>query len=438
MRISYKSVGFGFALLSLIAITWQHYGMTRVLHIDRSWPHFKAVDDRPLGGGTEARLIVSEEGVLLTCDLTLDYEHAFCEIAIDMDADGLSGIDMRVYDTMVIAADYSHPGVDRMRVMIRNFNPAYSKAEAYESLKVNEIDFRPSQHPVLEVPLSHFQVASWWRRITPLSVEHNAPEFSHVTQLNVGTGGAVVPGRYSILLKYLEFRGKWIDAVTLYRGLLIGWLIFALLALLWELHQYRQRLKASQQRETELKSMNRSLKLQNERFEKLASRDALTGVYNRAGIRDLFLDHVHNARMRQTPLAAIFIDIDHFKIINDTHGHQLGDQVLTEFAQLLASRVREDDLFARWGGEEFLLLCPDTTLDAAHHFAEQLRRLVASQHWCHDITMSASFGVTEFNNEDVAHFIDRADTALYKAKAEGRNRVVTLTAESRERLRYAV
>ncbi len=432
MRISYKIVGFGFAAFSLIAIVWQHYGMTRVLRIDSSWAHFQAIDDSCLGAGTQSHFEVTDRGVLLTCDLTLDYQYPFCELAIYFPEQGFSGRDLTGYHTMVAALEYTSPGSDRMRIMLRNYSPLYSVENDYSTLKVNEIEYKPSSHPVLEIPLNHFQVASWWRHAMALSIDHIAPEFSGVTQIDLSTGGHLVPGRYTILLKYLEFRGKWIDAVTLYRGLLGMGLLLALIALLWELQQYRRRLHASHHRENELRSMNHLLELQSEKFEKLASHDPLTGVRNRAGIRDTFLVHIRNARQREQPLAAIFIDIDHFKVINDTGGHQLGDEILTEFANLIVKHIRDKDLFARWGGEEFLLLCPNTSLDDAHNLAEKLRILVVNHRWSEGLKLSASFGVTEFKDEEVALFIGRADTALYRAKAEGRNRVVTLAANTRK------
>ena len=433
MRISYKSVGFAFALISLVAIVWQHFGMTRVLRVDRSWPYFQAIDDRDQGGGSVATLTMTDEGALVTCDLTLDYQYAFCELGIYFHSDGLSGIDLTGYQTMVLAVEYDHPGVDRMRVMARNFNPVYSVRGDFTTLKVNEIDFRPSKYRELAIPLEHFQVASWWRHVMSLPVEYIAPEFSSTVQVDLSTGGEVVPGRYSILLKYLEFRGKWIDAKVLYRGLLLGWLVFVLLALIWEVQQYRKRLRQSQQRESELKALNHLLELQSEKLEKLATHDALTGVRNRAGIRDLFLEHIRDARYRGKPLAAIFIDIDHFKLVNDTYGHQLADKMLVQFAQLMANNIREEDLFARWGGEEFLLLCPDTTLQDASKLAEKLRELIVECKWPHGANMSASFGVTDFageKGEEVAAFIGRADRALYEAKAAGRNTVIARSSET--------
>lgn len=428
MQINYKTVGFAFALISLVAIVWQHFGMTRVLRIDKDWPHgFNAIDDSGMGGGTRSSLTVTEEGVLLTCDLSLDYQWPYCEIAVPLSADGTTPVDLSIYEELKISLAYRDPGVDRVRVMARNFNPGYSTPGDFDTYKVNEIDYRPSSHPVLQLPLQAFQVASWWRHAMSLPVDYIGPEFSGVVQFDVSTGGQVVAGRYEILLHYLELRGKWISAVTLYRALLVAWLTLALLAALWELKQHRQRLRESQQRETELRALNHLLELQSEKFEKMASHDTLTGVRNRAGIRDPFLEHIRDARYRGRPLAAVFIDIDHFKQINDTHGHQVGDQILVDFARLVAANIREKDLFARWGGEEFLLLCPGTPVDAAIRLAEELRKLIEAHHWPRGAHVSASFGVTEFcgeKGEEVGMFISRADRALYEAKAAGRNRVV--------------
>jgi len=120
------------------------------------------------------------------------------------------------------------------------------------------------------------------------------------------------------------------------------------------------------------------------------------------------------------------MDIDHFKKINDTYGHTIGDYVLAEVSQIVKTHIRGNDLFARWGGEEFLLVCRNTQIEQARLVAEKIRLLIASYEFDHDINASASFGVATLRaNETLEQLFNAADKALYQAKNEGRNRVVT-------------
>ena len=112
--------------------------------------------------------------------------------------------------------------------------------------------------------------------------------------------------------------------------------------------------------------------------------------------------------------------------MNDTYGHNVGDQVLLAFAQTLSANTRTHDLLARWGGEEFVLACPDTTLDNASNLAEKLRRAIEISDWPKQLNITASFGVAQMlPQESPTDFIARADKALYVAKAQGRNCVRT-------------
>jgi diguanylate cyclase (GGDEF)-like protein len=125
----------------------------------------------------------------------------------------------------------------------------------------------------------------------------------------------------------------------------------------------------------------------------------------------------------QYPISVAIIDIDHFKRINDNHGHLVGDHVLYELAQLLQSQMRNDDLLARWGGEEFVVVLPNTTSADAIELTERLRRYIATQN-IQGMALTISVGVAQYTIKDSAYsLLGRADKALYLAKAQGRNRV---------------
>jgi diguanylate cyclase (GGDEF)-like protein len=160
--------------------------------------------------------------------------------------------------------------------------------------------------------------------------------------------------------------------------------------------------------------------------ERLAVIDELTGVYNRRAFFDLAQREFQRALRYQTPLAAIMIDLDNFKAVNDTRGHSAGDEVLATIAQRLQGGVRDLDVLGRYGGEEFVILAPQTGLAEACTVADRLRLLVASETVslaCGVIDVTASFGVAAIgaNDATLSSLLDRADKALYSAKAEGKN-----------------
>jgi two-component system cell cycle response regulator len=168
----------------------------------------------------------------------------------------------------------------------------------------------------------------------------------------------------------------------------------------------------------------------NARLEALALTDPLTDVLNRRALTERLTAELERARRYQSSVTLLMIDIDHFKRVNDTHGHLVGDDVLMEIASLLQSTVRSVDIVARYGGEEFVIVLPETTEDGAVHFAERIRERVELQDFrigdTASLRVTASVGVATFPSpgvDSVEDLFAYADRALYRAKAEGRNRV---------------
>lgn len=159
-------------------------------------------------------------------------------------------------------------------------------------------------------------------------------------------------------------------------------------------------------------------------LEQLSITDKLTSLYNRHKLDDVLKIELKRSERFGHSLSVIMIDIDHFKSVNDTYGHQIGDEVLIEIAQLLKTHSRETDIVGRWGGEEFLIICTNTDTDGVKYLANVLREKIEQHNFPVKEKKTASFGVTSYIKNDSSHdFILRADEALYKAKESGRNRV---------------
>ncbi len=162
-------------------------------------------------------------------------------------------------------------------------------------------------------------------------------------------------------------------------------------------------------------------------IERLSVTDKLTQLYNRTKIDELFLLELGKARRYGNVLSVVLLDLDHFKEVNDTYGHQAGDLVLRNLAETLRRNVRESDHVGRWGGEEFVILAPSTDLEQARALAEKLRVAIAGHDFAEVGHKTASFGVATWRDgDDEDSMTKRADECLYMAKGEGRNRVVAV------------
>jgi two-component system cell cycle response regulator len=167
----------------------------------------------------------------------------------------------------------------------------------------------------------------------------------------------------------------------------------------------------------------------------MAITDALTGLHNRRYMESHLATLAEQAATRGKPLALMILDIDFFKSINDNYGHDAGDDVLREFAVRVRKSIRGIDLACRYGGEEFVIVMPETDLHVAGMVAERLRRSIAGEPFAiHkgakriEVTISIGLTTLEQKGEAVADVLKRADTALYRAKHDGRNRVVSQAA----------
>ncbi|MEQ1668443.1 MAG: GGDEF domain-containing protein, partial [Sulfuriferula sp.] len=157
---------------------------------------------------------------------------------------------------------------------------------------------------------------------------------------------------------------------------------------------------------------------------KLVTTDALTGICNRRRFNEVIGAEISRANRYHKELGLLIFDIDHFKHINDQFGHQAGDQVLIQLSSLVAKSLRNTDVFARWGGEEFTVLVPSCGDACALRLAEKLRVIIENAEFPDIGKVTCSFGITTYRDQDNEEAIlKRADDALYRAKAAGRNRV---------------
>ncbi|MBF0214125.1 MAG: diguanylate cyclase [Magnetococcales bacterium] len=170
------------------------------------------------------------------------------------------------------------------------------------------------------------------------------------------------------------------------------------------------------------------LEKEKQQLEVQAFTDALTGTCNRARLQGVLNAELRRAHRHEIPLSIILCDIDHFKRINDQFGHQTGDDVLRQVAALMSANIRAEDILARWGGEEFMIVSPQNDLENMRQLAEKLRALIESGQFAAAGHITCSFGVAQRQaNDTIRELTERADRALYAAKNGGRNRVEIAT-----------
>jgi diguanylate cyclase (GGDEF)-like protein len=182
----------------------------------------------------------------------------------------------------------------------------------------------------------------------------------------------------------------------------------------WVLTRYNHKLNAAYE----------LLEKRTDELDRISHTDALTNIYNRLRLDETITNEVNRYKRYREEFSLIILDIDHFKQVNDKFGHPVGDRTLVELCSLIGHQLRSTDIFGRWGGEEFLIVCPATSKQEAVIIAEKLRQSVDNYHFEPVGHLTVSFGVTAIETGDgEKELVSRADKQLYRAKQEGRNRV---------------
>lgn len=380
----------------------------------------QAVNDFESNGNTKSILRATDSSWILDYEIRPGAPYPFASLILSPPAE-LAFLDLSQFDRIQVRIK-AEGAQGNTRIHLRNINPAYTVAEQLISLKYNEVQFDPRTTPYPAKFLwADFHVPAWWISMLKVPYWHARTEVNHVSRIEITTPeNTPLWTTGSIEFVSMEFQGKQISSTLFYQILLSIWVLVGLVGLAFRAIGYRRSLHTKELREKELLTINEALSIKSQEMETMAKRDALTGVLNRNGLREHLAAALEAGRTKGEPLSVIMCDIDFFKKVNDTQGHARGDEILKEVSQVFTKNTRLLDRVARWGGEEFLILAPQTNLQTAVFAAEKLRKLIAES----PSKVTCSFGVAEWRpGENLAELIHRADKALYRSKENGRNQV---------------
>ena len=417
-------------LLLLVVITvsvvqsFQLWGDQKRLVLTSEQFQYFATNDQQDGGESLSTLTTSNNQTQLNCELkSSDYLWPYCGLSIHLSGNASKGYDLSAYHTLEIELDYPRPldAEKSLRLYFRNYNPAYSSLEDEYTHKYNGITLNYDSDR-LSIPIKSFQVMTWWLVDNKIPIEFASPEYRNVTKFELATGSQSALGEHQINIKNITLIGRYIEGEALFLMLIVVWIIAAISLIMWEFRKHQRDIDRSQRRTAHLARLNQRLVSENIMFSELAHKDALTGIRNRHAVRG-WLDSCQK-KHATSMMSILFIDIDHFKPINDTFGHSVGDDVLREFAVILSEFITEPDIIVRWGGEEFVIFCVDKNSVVAVQEAEKIRQKVSSHLWVHGDPLTCSIGVSEVYTDNVYGAITQADNHLYHAKQAGRNCVV--------------
>ncbi|MBY7700183.1 GGDEF domain-containing protein [Vibrio harveyi] len=416
--------------ISLVAL-YSLLGDTRKLEVTPDKFNIHVTNDAIAGGLSESDIAYQNHSLTLNCDLKESkYAWPYCGISVYTDVkEATKGLDLSSYHTVRLKIRYEAAGDGQspsknLRLYLRNFNSAYSIPTDEYTIKYNGMQFSPSDFSeIIEIPIKNLQVMTWWLNDNDVAIEHSAPEFSNITRIDLATGAGAALGKHKIVIDKIEFEGAYVQQSTLLFVLLFSWMALGLAFSLHEMRKNKMAYNKAKKRHRHLEKVNNTLRAQNYEFAELAHRDALTGAMNRHAVQSWLEQQARQVRWGHDSFSILYMDLDKFKRVNDKYGHQMGDDILREFVMVISSSIQPEDRLVRWGGEEFVVFCPDTNVEQAVKKAELIRQNVESHLWVHGEPLTCSIGVAQMQNERVSETMARADEVLYLAKRNGRNRI---------------
>lgn len=397
-------------------LVWQRCGMNLNFVLDQHSPQLQVstVDDKVDNGTSVCSLDSTPDEWRLTYDVRPGGSWAYCGVRFSFrQNDSTPGIDLSRFDTLVVNLASMTGTNSSLQVQMKSMDTNIYRPGNDGSLKFqNMVLFSEHSGPSRNaMPLDRFVLPPWWVARNNVPVRFLNPDRHDVRQLEFLTSADVIRiGKGTVGIRSLELHGKWIDQQSLLRLLFAAWLVYVLGGLVFRIYRSLVSIRELRSQTTEL--------------QELAEHDPLTRLHNRRGLENRLNGLVNQSIDPTNPvLGVLMIDLDHFKTVNDTLGHDAGDQILLLLSKIIQDEMRPRNLAARWGGEEFILLFPGISEARLHPVAEKIRTRIEAELHYKDKRVTASIGIAHGRVADFETLTKQADEALYRAKEGGRNRV---------------
>lgn len=367
-------------------------------------------------GGNSRAYWTNEKAGEWVCELREGADTVICGVSMVFSTAPYDTMDLSGYTNVDIDIDYTGPA-SRIRVYARNHHILYSSRQNIEAAKFMSVILRTSDlHPTAQIKVSEFYVADWWKEQFNIPRELSQTDFRQIVSFGIDHAPPLAYGDHKYRLKRIVFKGDWLSSEHLYLGIIIIWMLLLGAEALSKIIYLGRHTTVDQERLNQLK-------LESQHLQKLSTTDVLTQLPNRAGTQQ----HINVILQEQPDLTGyslLVIDVDHFKRINDQRGHDVGDRVLRILAKRLKDNLIDSGFFARWGGEEFILIVQSSEIEHIEKLAEKLRAMVHVNSFEPDrpLKISVSIGCAiAQQGEAFAELFRRADEELYTAKKMGRN-----------------
>ncbi len=325
--------------------------------------------------------------------------------------------DWRWMESISITAHIEGKEKENFRLQLRNREEETYVANDILSRKYNEACLPLTNRRTTQtISLDQFYVPGWWTERVSVNRANTTPRFDNIEWIEFITANVPEQGECRVVIEEIKISGNWIPASLFYRSILCIWLGFGTLVAIGQIFRLQKQLSESA-------STKLSLQRQTAKLTELATLDPLTQLFNRRGIRPHTTLAMKELRQTGHAFSLIMFDIDNFKAINDLNGHSHGDKVLQHVALIVSETVTSNDPVARWGGEEFLVVCRNSKLSRARSLAEQIRQRIERE-----VEITCSFGVCELDADlEFGEALDMVDECLYQAKRSGKNCIKAAT-----------
>jgi|GEM_PF-4389162 len=384
------------------------------------------------GGNSSSEWKPDINAEAFSCTLREGINYPFCGMIFNFNfgkyQSQSDSIDLTQFDSIDVNLRASDK-VTAVRINIRNLNDLY-----YSINDINSTMFMSTMltsndlNKNISIDLNQFRVAQWWLEQYNVPRQHWSPSMDKIRTFAVEiTFENEYQIEHTVEIKNIAFVGKVINRANWYLTIMGLWGLYAFYYLINSTRKFIQQSKRDQALVEHLKKAHKILQDEHDTQKQNSLFDPLTKAYNRRGFEDKLtaIDALNLAQGSENDQnAIIFIDLDNFKLFNEDYSHEVGDQLLKELIDIISSEVRDDDIIARWGRDEFIMFCPKASSIQGFAIAEKIRIIIEKHLFCkpHNLKATASFGVASCSSmQQFKASLHNADEALFKAKRDGKN-----------------